>query len=258
LEIHREMLEQRNRKLHHQKDLLTQKNLILRNWDSARKDYYHKVSLALQSPVNALDGLTFLLANVAQENNQDYISALRASVRHLQDIVSEFALFNAIDGEKELAEVRSFELREVLENVRENLLKSSVAESPPLLIQLQAEVPDALYGNPAHLLQILHQLLLNVQKNNLNSQLYLKVTPEFPEQETCCLKFQIVETPARSSPISPAPVSNNSEESATDLILRLSLVKKLIELEGGWIHVERSENSFGCIIEARLCYSLAE
>lgn len=255
LEIHREMLETRNRKLGRQKDLLTQKNIALQSWDEIRKDYYNKVRLALQSPINALDGLSFILKNVSKENNQDYISALRTSVKHLQDVLKEFEWVSSIDGENQFSEIQKFDPSLVINAVTEKLFSNSANDQFELHLNIEDELPNNLYGNPKHLHQILHQLLLNAQKFHYNSDLDLNVSTALQQDNSWNLNIEILE---KMEVNTKAPDANENQEKETtdftNLVFRLSLVKKLIELEGGEISVKNQEDNDGFMIICSLNY----
>ncbi len=249
LEIHRETLETRNRNLHHQKDLLTQKNMALQNWDEVRKDYYDKVRMALQSPVNALDGLSFILSNVSKGANKDYISALRSAVRHLQDVLTEFEIVSAIDGKNQFSEIIAFDLRQTIQNTTQSFLKSISAQNFQLDIDIADNLPTKVLGTPKHLQQILHQLLLNAQKFNPISGLQLSIDALKMEEDNWKISFGILEQAANDLLTN----GDQSSKDATELIFRLSLVKKLIELEGGTIRVEQrtEENGFYILCQMR-------
>ncbi len=251
LEIHREILETRNRNLHHQKDLLTQKNMALQNWDEVRKDYYDKVRMALQSPVNALDGLSFILSNISKGPNKDYISALRSAVRHLQDVLTEFEIVSAIDGKNQFSEITTFNLPQVIQDTTQNFLSSISEQSFQLHVNIADNLPPQVLGNPKHLQQILYQLLLNAQKFNVLAGLQLSVDAVKLEQNNWKINFGILEQSADHALNSV----DNTPSDATELIFRLSLVKKLIELEGGIIRVEQRTKKNGFYILCQLNYS---
>lgn len=254
LEIHREMLETRNRSLHRQKDLLAQKNLVLQNWDQVRKDYYKQVRLALQSPVNALDGLSFILTKLSKDTDQDYISALRASVKHLQDVLAEFELVAAIDGGNQMPDVQKFDPGHVINKVMEMLFAAIPSHDFELQLHLEKELPKNFLGNPRHLQQILYQLLLNARKFNHFSNLDLNITCTPASGNDWKLSIEILERLSPTLPKPPDEKADTTPPNPTELIYRLSLVKKLIELEGGFVIVENQQDNAGFLIRCLLTY----
>ncbi len=236
LEIHRELLESRNRKLKRQQDLLAQKNLVLENWDEVRRDYYEKVRLALQSPINALDGLSFILAKISPETDQDYLQTMQATVQHLQDILKEFELLNNIDRPENNNTLEPFPPRSIIEAVIKDLSNlSRQGQAFQLEVEWLGELPSELRGNSRHLYQILHQLLLNLYDPSTDKALSLQIEAEENSGGGYYLNLRI------KAPIPSLSSSINMEESeqhpAAALIFRLSLVRKLIELEGGGIEI---------------------
>ena len=254
LEIHREMLETRNRKLHRQKDLLAQKNLVLQNWDQVRKSYYNQVRLALQSPVNALDGLSFILSNLSNDKDQDYISSLQASVKNLQEVLAEFELVATIDGGNQLSEIQKFDPGLVINKVMKMLFEAIPSHDFELNLHIETELPQNFLGNPRHLQQILYQLLLNARKFNRYSNLDLNIHSLPEADNNWKLTIEILERLSPNATNQAAEIQNPPPPNPTELIYRLSLIKKLIELEGGFIIVENQLDNAGFLIRCLLNY----
>ncbi len=232
LEIHRQKLEERNKKLKHQTDILAQKNLLLENLNSIQNDYFGRIKNALQSPVNALDGLTFILSQKNNSEDSDYISALRATAEHLQSVIAEFEGMSANDNTSELleGEKKEFNLRSLIDSVIE-LFRENIGDTIKIDIDYTDDVPAILYGNPLSLKRVIYSLLLNSHKNDQYSRLGIAISSAERKSSTYKLQIDIYEYLLQESRLNGNPFN------MTELILRLSVVKKMIELQGGSIAV---------------------
>ena len=95
--------------------------------------------------------------------------------------------------------------------------------------------------------------MLNAHKHPIPSRLELEVGGQMAKENAFLLQIQILEIPTGLESSQPLQAHHSS---TTDLIFRLSLVKKLIELEGGQIEVTHTSNSGGFLIQCQLQYPL--
>lgn len=251
LEIHRQKLEERNKKLKHQTDILAQKNLLLENINTIQNDYFGRIKNALQSPVNALDGLTFILSQKKNAGDNDYISALRATAEHLQSVIAEFEGMSAQDTSMDLleGEVTEFNLQSLIESVIK-LFRENIGDTVKIDIDYAADVPTILFGNPLNLKRVIYSLLLNSHKNDQYSKLGIALSTAEKKDSNYKLQLDIREH--------LLPESSNGETplNITELVLRLSVVKKMIELQGGSIAVSSDPVKKNITISCQIPLSL--
>lgn len=95
LEIHRETLERRHKTISQANDINIQQNIIIESLDHLQLTYFNKIKSALLAPVNALVGITFLLAGALENKNTQYIQQLRVVLKRLNLTLDELEKVNA-------------------------------------------------------------------------------------------------------------------------------------------------------------------
>jgi len=248
LEIHRQMLEQRYKQLKHQTDILTQQNLALEKLNKKHSSYYTKVRKAIQSPVNALDGLTFLLSNLSQQQDKDYISTLKNAVKHLTDIITEFQDSAIANGQTK--EITSFNINELLIDVSQQFT-SAINYKNKLNLNIVNELPQSVTGNVVYTRQIIYSLLLNSFKNDPSATISLDVSTLVSDQQSTTIQFRLFEKASSA-------INNDIIQNSTDLFLRLSVVKKMVELLGGIIKLDNQNDDNDVCILLELPFEMSE
>ena len=250
LEIHRQRLEISNKKLHSQKDILAQKNMVLENIQSIHNDYNNILHNSLLSPINILDGLTNLLANPSTMDDKKFLSSLKESAEHLQSVIDELESISVpfnYKNTKEKEEVE-FELIKTLVDVFDTF-RDQVKNDVQLSFHIDENIPERLNGNPVRLKRIIYSLLLNSHKNDKDAAIQVIVSSTPFSQDVSNISFQISEKPKEGA--KPQIDINRKEQ-----IVRLSVVKKLIKIQGGEISIKESSSNNGINISCELPYKV--
>lgn len=247
LEIHRQMLEQRYKQLKHQKDILIQKNLALENLNEIHNSYFGKIRKAIQSPINALDGLTFILSKLSKEQDEDYISNLKITVKQLQGIIDEF---QAMPQELDNQDSRLFNPKTVTNKIVQQFNQASNYQKK-LSIEFSPSLPLSLMGNIVYLRQIIYSLLLNSFKTNPSGETTLTLDALSPKEDKIAVQFSFLEKVANVN-----TQIDQSDKAGTDVFLRLSIVKKMVELMDGEIKVNKEAGSGHISILVNLLFEL--
>lgn len=240
LEIQRHQMERDYRKLVHQKDLLLRKNTLLERNQKIQIRYYNRLRQALQSPINALDGLTGL-ARMAMSTGafaSSFLQQLRVSVDQLQSITEELEMV-AQAGALSIApeEEVPFALQEVLEQVN-GLLREQLKEEHILSYTLEEDVPPQLIGRPVYLLQILYSLLVHALQYQLKAKMWVDVSLAESTSENCtiCLTFR-----QRSEEVAWRQEEDQNRE-GYPAVFQLAVARQLVELQKGQIRLEENTN----------------
>lgn len=241
LEIHRERLERRFQSLASKEDIDAQQNIIIENLDHLQLTYYNKIKSALITPINALDGLTFLLSNALSQRNTTYAGHLKHALGQLHQILEELENLDI----SEQSNLQMFLLEDIIADIKQlfKALSLDIKVAPDIL-------STPFYGNSLYLRQILFGLLNNA--NNLHPQskftLAIKSFPR-PSDQVRQLSFELREFLSSQSVFL-------AEEAYVTMIYRLSVIKQIIDIQGGTIQVDKDPKTLSISIQITLDYNL--
>lgn len=262
LEIHRQLLEKNIKSLKNQKEILHRKNLELSDLNELQKAYYQKIKGEIISPLNTLDGLTFILSNLLEESayHQDYVTALRISTKHLQKIISELEYFKANESSGFKDELQAFNIVDTIKKVIATFKGIQSELSAEILYQIEDNVPASVTGDLTSFRQILYSLLVNVYLHQPKKEIMIQISRKGEDESHCTL---LIKVGAKSMIESEGQLSQSFDTAihdkdldARELILRLFVVKKLIELQNGMITIERIP-AYGAQVTCKLDFGLA-
>jgi CheY-like chemotaxis protein len=126
------------------------------------KKFVTDMSFDIRMPMNAIVGMTSLLLeeNITAEQ-RDFVETIRISSDALMAIVNDFLDFSKIEREKADLEIRTFNLRNCIEDALQSVAKKATAKGLDLAYKIDGISPDVIIGDPKKLLQILNNLLSN-------------------------------------------------------------------------------------------------
>lgn len=237
---------------------LEERNLALQHADRLRSDFIANVSYELRTPLNAIIGFTEILENQyfgdLNERQSGYVEGILRATNHLMALINDILDLATIEAGYMELELAPLDVSEALANLL-NAFRNRASDSK---LSLEFDCPDdigAIVADEKRLRQAIYNLVTNaVQFTPEGGTITLSARREtdylsiavadtgvgFPESEVERLfsKFERGDQGARESGAG----------------LGLALVKSLIELHGGGIHVE-SEVGKGTRIECRLPFA---
>jgi CheY-like chemotaxis protein len=124
------------------------------------KKFMTDMSFDIRMPMNAIVGMTSLLLeeNMTAEQ-RDFVETIRISSDALMAIVNDFLDFSKIEREKTDLEIRTFNLRNCIEDALQSVAKKATAKGLDLTYKIDGISPDVIIGDPKKLLKILINLL---------------------------------------------------------------------------------------------------
>jgi signal transduction histidine kinase len=245
LEIHRETLERRHKAINQADDIKIQQNIIIESLDHLQLTYFNKIKSALLAPVNALDGITFLLAGTLENKNSKYTQQLRIVLKQLNLILDELDKVNfnqAPDFSKEV-----FSLTD-LQKETESFI--SHKNSPvSIIFSFSEDIPKTISGNYLYLKQIITGVLANAIDLHPDSTFEIKVSKENQIGKNLSLSFTITE-------YLNSKTKFLSESNYVNMIYTLSIIKQLIDLQKGNIYVDKNPKDLSISIRFDLTFNL--
>jgi len=131
----------------------------------AKSEFLANISHEVRTPLNALMGLTRLLMDSPLNAEQkSWLDLMDSSAHALLGLLNDVLDLSRIEAGKLSMESVQFPLRDTLEDV--SALYAEQARTKPLNweLQLSAQLPDRMQGDPGRLRQVLNNLLSNALK----------------------------------------------------------------------------------------------
>ncbi|MBF0094170.1 MAG: response regulator [Alphaproteobacteria bacterium] len=229
----------------------------------AKSEFVAAMSHELRTPLNAVVGMHFLLQKTALTDQQrDFVRKAENAAHSLLNIINEILDFSKMEAGRIEMETTEFRLSDVLDRLADVANTLARQKNIELVIRDPRGVPDCLMGDPAHLGQILLNLVNNAVKFTEEGSIVVAVDITMAGEGSVGLRFSVRDTGIGMSPaqqrrlfqaFSQADASTTRKYGGTGLGLVIS--KKLVESMGGSIAVvselgKGSEFSFTAIFGA--------
>ncbi|RDI58241.1 tetratricopeptide repeat-containing hybrid sensor histidine kinase/response regulator [Flavobacterium glaciei] len=212
----------------------------------ARSEFLSTVSHELRTPLNAINGITHLLLEENPKKNQlDYLSSLKFSGDYLTKFINEILEINKIDSQKCEIEYTSFNLKELLKDIKHSLKELALVNNNNFKLEIDASIPDYLIGDPTKLSQIILNLINNALKFTKNGTVTVITNLKKLEDKKANLYFEITDTGIGIPEDKLASVFDSFSQGSIEVNrkyggtgLGLTIVKKLIKILGGHIKLK--------------------
>lgn len=212
---------------------------------NARSEFLSTVSHELRTPLNAINGIAHLLLEEQPKKSQmNYLSSLKFSGDYLTKFINEILEINKIDSNKIEIEYISFNLKQLLEDIKNSLKELARVNNNDFTLEIDSTIPDYLIGDPTKLSQIILNLINNALKFTKNGTVRVLVKLHSLEDQNAHLHFKVIDTgigiPADKlqsvfDSFSQGSIEINRKYGGTGL--GLTIVKKLIKILGGKINL---------------------
>lgn len=232
--------------------------------EEAKEQFLANMSHEIRTPMNAIVQATrILLENEPGENQIKYLQAIKHSSDNLLVIINDILDLSKIEAGKLSFEDIDFNLREQIQTAFDTLKINADEKKLALSYQIAYDVPLYLRGDPYRLNQILLNLAGNAIKFTETGTVKINVQKENAFDNYITLKFSVTD--------SGIGIAKDKLEYIFDMFtqetssttrkfggsgLGLAICKRLIELQGGSIHVD-SEVGVGSVFHFLLTFSLA-
>jgi signal transduction histidine kinase/DNA-binding response OmpR family regulator len=224
--------------------------------DKLKEQFLANVSHEIRTPMNGIIGMTHLLQRTRPTNEQkEYLDAIKDSANNLMVIINDILDFSKINAGKIEFSRSEFSLRELVRGVVQILKVKADEKGLQLNVNIDYRINDLLTGDPIRLNQVLMNLVGNALKFTDKGKVSLEIRLLNTEEQSSRIRFNVTDTgigiPENrlDSIFESFEQADNNKRRHEGTGLGLTIVRKLVELQGGSIQVksrpgEGSEFSF--------------
>lgn len=222
--------------------------------NAAKSAFLANMSHEIRTPLNAVIGLAHLLQRTPLSVEQSpYVQNILLSGKALLGIVNDVLDLSKIEAGEMRVERTLFSLRDISSSLQALFEQQARDKGLALTLSPQASLPDALWGDPTRLRQILVNLLGNAIKFTERGIVGLNIYAKASQEGHCRLRFEVRDSGVGISqealsklfaPFAQADASTTRRFGGTGL--GLSICKHLAELMGGELGVQSVPGQGSC------------
>jgi signal transduction histidine kinase/CheY-like chemotaxis protein len=212
----------------------------------AKSEFLANMSHEIRTPMNGIMGMTELaLATPLNDVQRDYLQTVRSSSEALLVVINDILDFSRIEAGKLRLDHVDFSLRALLEDTLKPLALRAHEKKLELMIEVHADVPDTLRGDPNRVRQVLVNLIGNAIKFTDAGDVLVRVTLDSATDEAVGLRFSVIDSGigiAADKQLAIFEAFTQADGSTTRRYggtgLGLTISAQLVSLMGGRLWVE--------------------
>jgi signal transduction histidine kinase/CheY-like chemotaxis protein len=235
------------------------------NASKAKANFLSTMSHEIRTPLNAIIGMThILLQDTPKKSQLENLNILKFSGENLLVLVNDVLDINKIESGKLLLEQSDFNLKELLESIRNALIYSIEEKGLKSKIHYDSDLPEIMTGDSMRIAQVLNNLLSNAIKFTREGTISLLAENRGIEDGMVRVYLEVQDSGIGISQVELEKIFQRFTQAKSSTTreyggsgLGLSIVKGLLELMGSEIHVESSPEN-GSKFHFELLLPLAE
>lgn len=230
----------------------------------AKQRFLSNMSHEIRTPLQSIIGYSEIIRKQERPEKRD-VEAIYQSSEHLLQIVNEVLDYNRIISGKFTFSEKAFDLGQLLNEVVSAMTAQAEKKSLKLRTELDLAGVQYVEGDPFRLKQVLYNLLGNAIKFTESGEVVLAVFYK-RQGDLLHFTFMVKDTGIGLTEAESAQIFNefeqinsleNEEVNKTGTGLGLTIVKSLIEQQGGRIYVKSKKNK-GSIFTFYLTFKVTD
>ena len=236
--------------------------------NKAKSDFLANMSHDIRTPMNAIIGMATLIDRSADSPDKvrEYTQKINLSGQHLLNIINDVLDMSKIESGKTVLNITRFGLRELLDQVQAVFQQQAGDKGQRFQLAIASLSHEWLFGDRVRLIQILNNLLSNAVKYTPSGGSIRLEVEELSQLSASYarISFRVIDNGIGMQPEFLNRIFDSfsrEEQSVTNAVqgtgLGMAIVKNLVELMGGTVHVE-SEPGRGSFFEVVLEFRIAQ
>lgn len=217
--------------------------------DKLKEQFLANVSHEIRTPMNGVLGMAHLLSKTdPTKEQQEYIEAIKLSANNLMVIINDILDFSKINAGKIEFSENEFHFRNLIKGIIQILQVKADEKKIQLGCTIDYNLKDKLIGDPIRLNQILVNLLGNALKFTDKGKVSLDIRLLEQKDNVCKIRMKVTDTGIGipdnklQSIFESFEQADNNKRRYEGTGLGLTIVKQLVELQGGSISVKSRVN----------------
>lgn len=212
----------------------------------AKQQFLSNMSHEIRTPMNAVIGMTHLLLQEDPRKDQlENLNILKFSSESLLSLINDILDYSKIELGKVTLEKIDFNLIELINSIKQAHNLHAEGKEIFFNINIDANLPEILIGDPVRLTQILNNLISNALKFTNEGYVIVDLALKKTVNDLVDISFTITDTGIGIDPDLKDYIFESFTQASADISRRfggtglgLAITKRLIELKGGKISVD--------------------
>jgi PAS domain S-box-containing protein len=230
----------------------------------AKTQFLSVMSHEIRTPMNAVIGFTNLLLSQSPRNDQlEHLKILHFSAENLLVLINDILDFNKIEAGKIEFEQITFDVKELINNVRSSLLQKIAEKKLVIELILDADLPQVT-GDPVRVGQVLSNLLSNAVKFTEEGTISVIAAVQSRNNNKVTIDFEVKDTGIGIDPDKHESIFETFTQANSDTTrkfggtgLGLTITKRILNMLGSEIKLE-SAPDIGSAFYFSLTFPISE